>query len=258
MIIRWIKSVFGPSERIPPTPSEMQAAIEKRDEYLKLCVFGEIGGKEPEKDKRATSWWGGNFLAAAGEDIPTCQQSGRVMHPVLQVRVDELPEVPPAFQGISLINLWMDLQSEELWESNSGNGFIVRTYASFDGLIPVGFGYRESSELPTFPILWRETAMEQPSWEDFADGVPTSVAQSRDEEWFDESDYSVKVEALRKDCPVKLGGWPTWIQGSYWPKDAEYLLQIDSTDKGKWMFGDMGSIYLFRTPDGWEIRGDCY
>jgi hypothetical protein len=36
------------------------------------------------------------------------------------------------------------------------------------------------------------------------------------------------------------------------------VLQIDSTEKGRLLLGDNGSIYLFRHGETWIARGDCF
>ena len=264
----WIKSLFSRQTRqtklatlasAEPSPQEMQCAINKLDELVAPAILGEIGGGRPQKDNRAASWWGGNFLGAHDEDIPICKKSGRTMHPVLQIRVDELPEIPPAFKGIALLNIWMDLQSSSFWGAKNGYGFLVRTYTDMENLTPVGFGFGESTDLPTFPIFWRETVFEQPGWEDMACKVPSNVARSSADDWFFKSRYSTdRYYELRMKYPVKVGGWPTWIQGTDWPKEGQFFLQVDSTDKGKMFLGDSGSFYIFKTPESWEIRGDCY
>ncbi|NVK34082.1 MAG: DUF1963 domain-containing protein [Rhodobacteraceae bacterium] len=244
---------------IEPTEQEMQTAVKRLDELATTAIFGEIGGSKPQKENRAASWWGGNFLGAQHEEVPVCNQSGQAMHPVLQIRVDELPEIPPAFEGLALINIWMDLQSSTFWGAENGNGFLVRAYTNIENLVPLGVGYRESSDLPIFPIFWRETIPEQPSWEDMADEVPTNVARAVADDWFFKSKYlSDRYYELRSKYPVKVGGWPTWIQGADWPKDAQFFFQVDSTDKGKMFLGDAGSFYIFKTFDSWVIRGDCY
>ncbi|WP_312531713.1 DUF1963 domain-containing protein [Paracoccus sp. (in: a-proteobacteria)] len=241
------------------TQQEIQRALDRLDELARTAILGEIGGSKPQQENRATSWWGGNFLGAQDEDVPICNRSGKKMHPVLQIRIDELPETPPAFEGLALVNIWMDLQSSTFWGAENGHGFLVRTYSDIANLIPLGVGYRESSDLPTFPVLWRETIAEQPSWEDMADEVPTNVAQASADDWFFKSKYlSDRYHELRSKYPVKIGGWPTWIQGSDWPKDAQFFFQLDSTDKGKMFLGDGGSLYIFKTSNSWIIRGDCY
>jgi hypothetical protein len=98
-----------------PTSREMQSALKRLEELAAPALLGEIGWSKPEKGNRAKSWWGGNFLGEKDEVVPVCEQSGRIMHPVLQIRVDELPEVPPFFEGLALINIWMDLKSSTFW-----------------------------------------------------------------------------------------------------------------------------------------------
>jgi hypothetical protein len=259
-----IKSLFSQpkvmgTREVEPTQQEMQTAVNRLDELATTAILGEIGESKPQKENRAASWWGGNFLGAQGEDVPVCNQSGQTMHPILQIRVDELPEIPLAFEGLALINIWMDLQSSTFWAAENGNGFLVRTYTEIENLVPLGGGYRESSDLPTFPVFWRETIAEQPRWEDMAGEVPTNVARASANDWFFSSKYSSdRYHQLRSKYPVKIGGWPTWIQGADWPKDAQFFFQVDSTDKGKMFLGDAGSFYIFKTFDSWVIRGDCY
>lgn len=264
----WIKSLFSKpvpqpnvtgTRTVDPTPQEMRDAVNRLDELATTAILGEIGGSKPQKENRAASWWGGNFLGMPNEDVPVCNKSGQAMHPVLQIRVDELPVIPPAFEGLALINVWMDLQSSTFWGAENGNGFLVRTYSDVGNLVPLGVGYRESSQLPIFPILWRETISEQPSWEDMVDEVPTNVARASADDWFFKSKYSSdRYYELRGKYPIKVGGWPTWIQGADWPKDALFFFQVDSTDKGKMFLGDAGSFYIFKTLDSWVIKGDCY
>lgn len=242
-----------------PTAQEMELAISRLDELARPAVLAEIGGARPEKEDRAKSWWGGNFLGAEGESVPACQQSGAPMHPVVQIRVDELPQNLPGFEGIALLTLWMDLHSDEIWRAKNGDGFLVRTYSTLEDLVPLGPGFRESPALPTFPVFWRETLLEQPSWEDMAGEVPVKVARSQDDTWFAESRYLTDhYYKLRSVRPIKLGGWPAWIQGADWPADAEYVFQVDATYKGKLHVGDGGSVYIFKTPTSWQMRADCY
>lgn len=224
----------------------------------KPAVFGEIGGERPPKDKRATSWWGGNFLGAEGELVPVSEHSGRPMHPLVQIRVDELPETPPALSKLALLNIWIDLEDISPTDAENGNGYAVRAYPSIADLVPIGPGYRESARLPTFPVRWCANVLEQPSWDDIAFELPSSVARSGSADWFFESQYAREADKYRRRSPVKLGGWPKWFQGENWPVDGEFCLQIDSTDKGRLHVGDSGSIYVFRTPGGWAVRSDCY
>ena len=92
------------AEAVEPTAQEMQSALVRLNEMATTAIFGELGGSKPEKEDRAASWWGGNFLGAANEDLPVCNQSGREMHPILQIQIDELREISKAFEGLALVS----------------------------------------------------------------------------------------------------------------------------------------------------------
>ncbi|TWF54612.1 DUF1963 domain-containing protein [Neorhizobium alkalisoli] len=266
-VVTRLKQMFGIRERDekapvredrPPTVAETQTALETVRQLAKPAIFGEIGGEKPDKENRARSWWGANFLAAENETIPVCTRSGRPLHPLVQIRIDELPQIPPLLSGMALMTIWIDPEEVPLHDAIDGQGFAIRTYPSLDNLVPIGPGYRETEIFPSFPLLWRAVVDEQPSWEDTAFKIPDSVARSDDMDWFFDSRFVRETEPYRMVCPVKLGGWPTWIQGADWPKEAKFCLQIDSTEKGRFGVGDGGSIYLFRTPAGWALRADFF
>lgn len=180
------------------------------------------------------------------------------MHPILQIRTDELAGLDRPLEGAALVTLWLDLDSETFWGARDGEAFTMRTYDSLDGLVPIGPGYRESDALPTFPVIWEAAIPGQPAWEDMSYRVPRRVAWAREDDWFFGSKTALACYGIRETHPVQIGGWPQWIQGAHWPKGGLFLFQIDSTQKGRMGFGDSGSIYLFRSSEGFEIRGDCY
>jgi uncharacterized protein YwqG len=68
----------------------------------------------------------------------------------------------------------------------------------------------------------------------------------------------------------KFGGWPTLIQGQvFWSSPStdsiapEFVFQIDSTEKGRWSFGDRGVGYfgLTKIPAGqieWRFASQSF
>jgi uncharacterized protein YwqG len=95
-----------------------------------------------------------------------------------------------------------------------------------------------------------------PEWED----VPCAVPPEADDKYYD----------LFPNVPgFKLGGWPTLVQSEiYWapgqkhPISPEYVFQIDTTEKGNWMWGDSGVGYFGRGTvagrrDEWAIEWQC-
>jgi hypothetical protein len=248
-----VKSAAGKT----PGDKEMAEALKCLKQSRRRASYGTLGGSRPDKDNRLASWWGGNFSGLPGEDLPVNSATGNTMQPVCQINVADLPNRPEALDGIALLTFWMDLKTPDWWEGGNGSFFCVRTYPSLDGLVALGPGYRDKeAALPTFPVKWLPGMVrgEAPSWEDFAGKIPRKVAESPDADWF----FDNHTGGQPPECAVKAGGWPQWIQGSQWPRDARFALQINSTGKGRMMLGDSGSIYLFRTRDDWLVRGDCY
>ncbi len=56
-------------------------------------------GEALPRDEQIASRWGGFFFGAAGETVPVCQGTGRPMRPLVQIRMDELPEIPACFRA---------------------------------------------------------------------------------------------------------------------------------------------------------------
>lgn len=241
-----------------PTEQEWEQARALLDEAARPACFGKLGGIRPEDPgNRHSSWWGGNFLAHAGEGVPVCEVSGRSMLPIVQVRVDELPVIPALFNDIALLTLWFDPETELIWESCSGQGFTIRTYPSLDGLAPVGPGYKEHPTLPTFPIVWHLLEQDLPDWESISFDIPDAVARHSDSDWFFEHPAQSARSKLQPDMPVKIGGHPQWWQSPQHVEGGEFALFLDSTARGSFGFPAGGSANFFRTADNWEMRVDC-
>ena len=238
--------------------SELPRAQEILERHLRTAVFGQIGGLRPDKTNRATSTWGGNFLAAPEETVPTATDTSALLQPVLQIRTDELPTCPPALNDIALLTFWLDLHRRVPLGAENGMGFVVRTYGTLDDLIPIGPGYGDANELPMFPVTWPVSEPEQPGWEDIAFSLPTTVATAAESDWFFANPVATRSAELDASFDIKVGGWPQWRQGSQWPDGTEFVLQLNTSAKGRVDFGPAGGAYLFRGPQGWILRTDCY
>lgn len=246
----------------PATAGEMQQAKETLDKSAKLASFGELGGFRPkDKNDRLTSWWGGNFLGLENEPIPICEASGKTMSPVFQVRIDELPFVPNALKNVALLTLWFDMETEHIWETQSGVGFVIRTYESLDGLVPIGQGYREHPTFPTFPIKWHGFEKDLPDWESFTEEIPHAVCASDESEWFFDHIGVQERANLQNDKPIKIGGYSQWWQSPQRVKDGEFIFFLDSTGRGSFGFPAGGNANFFKVEnesgETWEMRVDC-
>ena len=103
------------------------------DEHLCPASIAQIGGFRPPDDP-AGSWFGGRFVGLPGEPWPTWQ--GQEMLSLLQVRVDELPYRPPQLGGMALVTVFA-ARDEIPCDAPNGEGWLVRTYPSAKGLIPL-------------------------------------------------------------------------------------------------------------------------
>lgn len=241
-----------------PTPEEWLFAREQLEKAVAPSVFGELGGFRPKStEDRHSSWWGGNFLGSQNESTPTCNASGRKMLPIFQVRTDELPFVPKFLEGVALLNLWFDPETEHIWEAQSGTGFVIRTYDSLDDLKPLGLGYRQHKTLPTFPIRWHQLAQDLPDWEDFVNKVPSAVARQKHSEWFFGHPAFEARAALQKTMPIKLGGYAQWWQSPQKVDGGKFGFFLDSTARGSFGFPAGGNANFFFGSNGWEMRVDC-
>ncbi len=261
-ILSWLRSIIGDRARKAPSsdgPSDahIQAALACLDRMVKPAIFADLGD-HVAPDGRIKSLWGGGFFGAADEAVPVSSSTGQPMRPLVQIRMDELPQIPACFTGVALLTLWLEEEAVFAGDEGAGAGFVIRTYTTLDDLVPIGAAASGSKSLPILPITWRAPVLEQPHWDDIVGELPDDVAEADEDEWFFASRYAVVAEELYETCPVKLGGWPSWIQNSAWPVVAEFAFQINATNKGKLDLGDGGSVYFFRTARGWVSRADCY
>lgn len=244
-----------------PTPSkaDWQAARALLKTRKRPAVLGRIGGDRPKAGSDETSWWSGNFLGAPNEEIPVCRTSGRTMQPLLQVRTDELPVRPPPFEDIALLTLWLDLAGDPPWEAANGEGFFVRSRPVLNGLQRLPAAPGNDDMLPSFPVFWSSAVCLKPDWDDVVEDLPPAVATADDacERLYGHPEDPDLTDLIASH-PIRLGGWPGWIQDSTWPEGAQFVLQIDATDKGRFGIGDGGSLYLFRDGETWLARADCY
>lgn len=241
-----------------PTEEEWAFAKEQLEKATRTATLGELGGFRPKNtEDRYTSWWGGNFLGLEDEELPRCNASGNEMLPILQVKTDELPNVPKWMNSLALMTLWFDPETEHIWEAKNGTGFVIRTYQSLENLVPLGLGYRQHQTLPTFPVSWHSHVLDLPDWEEFADLIPRSVACHSESSWFfDHPGFEARAR-LQQTMPIKLGGYAQWWQSPQEVEGGEFAFFLDSTARGSFGFPAGGSANFFVSAHGWEMRVDC-
>ena len=222
------------------------------NQIVRRAIVLDIGGFRPPEDP-TTSWFGKVGFCKDGEGWPHYQ--GKPMHALAQINLTELPFKPSGLEEFEFITIFIGPDELPVDEPN-GTKWVIRTYDSLADLIPLE-ETESGSWLKPFPMKPREIDEDYPCWED----VPIECPEEIDNDYYD---------LFENVGGFKLGGWPTLIQSEIfwapWNKhDAcpEYVFQIDTTEKGNWMWGDNGVGYFGRgTAEGkeneWALVWQCY
>ncbi len=216
------------------------------------------------------SWFGRVTLAAPGEAWPTYK--GVPLGPRLQIRLDEAPYVPTSLRDLALITFFTlsddsddiaadlhdvmrELGVKSEIELPNGQGWLIRTYQSLDGLVPIATPSNKTWLSGTSPVRWEFVERDLPESLEFADMPEVS------ENWPDAAD-----EARTSTDVARLGGWPSvfqrplpwgplgkaidWQGKPYdWTPPAfepEFVLELGSVDEVSFYVDDGGTMYLGR------------
>jgi len=224
----------------------------KRQLALK-AVRAIVGGAAPLDDHFA-SRLGGVSVAMPNETWPTCE--GKLLMPVCQLNLTELPYRPSSLADIALLTLFVD--QEEMPEEDALNGdrWLLRAYPSLEGLVPIK-SPEESWPVVARSIRWELVEADYPAW-DYAisKGYPLTL----------EDKYDKELESLEG---TKIGGWPRivqcdidWDPYNRYPEKVEYVLQIGSDERVRLAWGDEGFAYIGRgtgeISDRWMFAWQCY
>ena len=141
-------------------------------------------------------------------------------------------------------------------DAPNGEGWCLRAYPSLAALVPLAQP-DTGSVIKSFPMRAQVIERDYPCWED----VPIQLPSQIEDNYYD---------LFQNAGGFKLGGWPSLVQSEiFWapwnkhPAAPEYVFQIDTTEKGNWMWGDNGVGYFGRgTAPGreneWALEWQCY
>lgn len=216
----------------------------------KTPVIAKIGGFRPEDNIK--SWFGGNFSLNKTSYWP--QHNGKDMIPVIQICSSEVPNGKNYFGDVEIVQVFLDNGNlPARGPQKNGDGWLLLEYKSTDDLIrvqtPTG-----SEQFKAFQIKWNvNEKKDYPCWEEswnYLDMTEVNDDDELNDRFFEEFDSYTYT---------KIGGYASYIQ-SPCGKDYKYIFQISSEEKAKFMVGDNGKLYIFKSKiDGeWYLHWDCY
>lgn len=214
------------------TIRETFAELKKLERPVSIA---QIGGFRPPEDP-LTSWF---LRGVCLPDEPEVSFDGSPLIPLLQIRVSELPVVPPALEGIALLVVYLNHKVIP-YDKAHGDGWLVREYRSLEALVP------NRTPLPkgpkALPIKWLAGKPERPDWEHANDLMNLDA--------LDESESArERFDKLPHHPGTKVGGWPSAIQGVADNAD-DFVLQIGSEEKARWQWGHGGAATFGRDANG--------
>ena len=237
-----------PSEPPAGDPVDAEQALAR---LRRRAIRMEIGGFRPPEGPGG-SWFGRVNLALPGEEWPT--HDGKPMYALAQVDLTQLPFRPPRLEDVEMITVFIDddLPGED--EPN-GDGWCLRAYPELSRLVPL-----QQADTGSYikPLPMRPEVIEADHPSDMEESIELP---------------ELSEDAIERFQPAegfKLGGWPylvqheiSWDWGDPHAAEPEYVFQIDSTDKGNWMWGDTGVGYFGRgtrpgRTDEWTMTWQCY
>ncbi len=214
-----------------------------------------------------------------GEEWPT-DADGKRLEPLATLFVPDLPAVPEPLRKLALITIYAPYEEYIAPEEDPQMGFVIRTYASLEGLQPCNAVSEQWKTCLLTPVPVTHdmpTFLDEDSvyWADI-EWFPNKYGDEGYEKYVCNAAYtahgscaSPKVSAddlanpdVYAVCEThKFGGNPTYCQGT--PdveNDYPFVLQINSDDNADLNIGDAGSYYLYYSAEknAWRVEMDCY
>jgi uncharacterized protein YwqG len=115
-----------------------------------------------------------------------------------------------------------------------------------------------------------KTVQVLPDWVDLEILSPparTLCSKMDKEAYYEVYDEAVSRNQCLTDYATLIGGYPRWIQNdsvqtcNICHAEMEFFAQIDSEEAANLMWGDTGSVYLFRCPEHkteFKLELQCY
>jgi uncharacterized protein YwqG len=248
--------IAGRSTTVRSGEPHMAVAISRfRKSIERRAIVLDIGGFRPPADPK-TSWFGKVGFGQAGEEWPTTEDK-RPMLPLAQINLTELPFRPPRLDDVEFLTVFVDADNLPGTGEPNGSKWCLRAYPTLASLVALTEPEELQKTVKALPMRARIIATDYPVYDDLGDDVPAELEESFEEKFPNAPGF-------------KLGGWPSlvqsevfWAPGNLHAAEPKFVFQIDSTEKGRWSWGDGGVGYFGRGTapgrrDEWTIAWQCY
>lgn len=198
---------------------------------LRLMAAVPVKRKRAGDRSRISSWLCDVTHGPRGKIWPTVGDIPMV--PMLQLRVDQLPAVPPGLKGIAFLALFAP---REYPIHDGQDELMIWTTKSLRELQPLDTPRGSRLDKPR-SITWKLDA-EYPNLSDLPAGLKAHL-----------EDHEPRSPLLRRTARIRtrVGGWPGWIQSTELKGFGEIILQFDTVDTWKWMPSGNPNFYLYKS-----------
>ncbi|WP_163115685.1 DUF1963 domain-containing protein [Bacillus safensis] len=216
----------------------------------KTPALAKIGGFRP--DPAVHSWFAGHFFIDPNQGWPTDQDGAMI--PNVQIYLPEVPGGMNGFNECKLIQIFLNQKTLPIDLTKNGEGWQLIEYSTIEGL-EVAETPEEVRGLKPFQIQWNESEQRDfPCWEEawtYVDLSEVNESEEATNHFFHQyTNYSF----------TKIGGYGAYIQSPPHQQQGEFMLQIASEEKPRFMIGDNGTMYFYYNKElkEWFMHWDCF
>ncbi|KKK08980.1 MULTISPECIES: DUF1963 domain-containing protein [unclassified Bacillus (in: firmicutes)] len=225
-------------------------AFDELNQLGKTPIVAKIGGFRPDPSKY--SWFAGHFFIQRDKGWPADQDGAMI--PILQMYLPEVPGGMNGFDEYKMIQIFINKKTLPIDIAKNGEGWKLIEYSSMEGL-EIAEPPEDVKGMKPFQIEWLEGEQpDYPCWEEawsYVDLSEVNESEEATDHFFEHySNYSF----------TKIGGYGAYIQSPPHQMSGEFMLQIASEEKPRFMIGDNGTMYFYYDKENkeWFMHWDCF
>lgn len=241
---------------------EKQKLMKMLQPHIKPAVVLEVVSDESAIGASVKSKFGGLPYSEANEKWPVCPVCKNELTFIAQLENGRGGELHVFYYCLECSPWGLDDEEEGQWAVRSYINPSMQKYVA----VPAP---EKNSEIVPCSVIEHDVRV-LPDWESLDSVVPGADDLcdkiNSDDPW-DAHSKAVEELGCTTDIFTIIGGYPRFVQGQVQAKcgicnnEMEFFAQIDSEDQANIMWGDVGSVYLFRCKehkDQFHLELQCY